>query len=437
MTGHKFDAVVIGAGVIGAATAFELAKRGYRTLTVDSNGEAGHGSTGASCAVIRVHYSTREGTALAWEAYHHWRHWEDYLGTSDERGLATFLEMGCLVMKTEANGQMARHTAIASDLGIPWEDWEADRVRARLPHYRLDRFAPAKRPEDPGFAEPTAGRLEGAIWFPTAGYVTDPALAAHNLQRAAEAHGARFRFNARVVEILSCNGRAAGIRLASGEEIGAPVVVNVAGPASDAINRMAGVTGDMTIRTRALKQEVVHVPMPDGYFGEGGPTLVSDSDTYLYCRPERGSHLLIGSEDPPCDAHVWVYEPEAEDWRGHTEQSRIQAMRMAQRAPSIGVPNRPQGVVDLYDVSDDWIPIYDRSSLPGFYMACGTSGNQFKNAPVAGRMMAAIIEHEAQGGDQDTDPVVLSLPYTHGELPTRFFSRRREINRDSSFSVLG
>ena len=51
-----------------------------------------------------------------------------------------------------------------------------------------------------------------------------------------------------------------------------------------------------------------------------------------------------------------------------------------------------RGVVDLYDVTDDWIPIYDQSQLPGFYMAIGTSGNQFKNAPIVGEMMADIIE---------------------------------------------
>ncbi|GAB5469420.1 MAG: hypothetical protein Kilf2KO_24500 [Rhodospirillales bacterium] len=38
-------------------------------------------------------------------------------------------------------------------------------------------------------------------------------------------------------------------------------------------------------------------------------------------------------------------------------------------------------MVDLYDASTDWISIYDKSALPGFYMACGTSGNQYKNAP--------------------------------------------------------
>ena len=220
--GMTHDAIIIGAGVIGAATAFELAKLGYRTLTVDANAEAGHGSTSGSCAVIRVHYSTVEGTALAWEAYHYWRDWPEYLETADERGLARFLEMGCLVMKTDQNGQMARHTAICTDLGIPWEDWDADRLTARLPHYRLDRYAPAKRPEDDGFAEPTGGELAGAIWFPTAGYVNDPALSAHNLQRAAEAKGAEFRFNARVTGILTEGGRAAGVRLSDGNEFHAP-----------------------------------------------------------------------------------------------------------------------------------------------------------------------------------------------------------------------
>ena len=59
------DAIIIGAGVIGAATAFELAKLGYKTLSIDRNAEAGHGSTSSSCAIIRVHYSTLDGTALS------------------------------------------------------------------------------------------------------------------------------------------------------------------------------------------------------------------------------------------------------------------------------------------------------------------------------------------------------------------------------------
>ena len=55
--------------------------------------------------------------------------------------------------------------------------------------------------------------------------------------------------------------------------------------------------------------------------------------------------------------------------------------RLARRMPEFGVPSRPVGLAALYDAPDDWVPIYDKSSLGGFYMACGTSGNQFKNAP--------------------------------------------------------
>jgi len=47
---ERYDAIVIGAGVIGAAVGFELSKKGYKTLNVDKLSAAGHGSTGASCA---------------------------------------------------------------------------------------------------------------------------------------------------------------------------------------------------------------------------------------------------------------------------------------------------------------------------------------------------------------------------------------------------
>ena len=69
-------------------------------------------------------------------------------------------------------------------------------------------------------------------------------------------------------------------------------------------------------------------------------------------------------------------------------------------------------MVDLYDVSDDWIPIYDRSDLDGFYMAVGTSGNQYKNAPRCRRMMAELIERCENGQDHDRDPVQYNAVYT-------------------------
>jgi hypothetical protein len=52
-------------------------------------------------------------------------------------------------------------------------------------------------------------------------------------------------------------------------------------------------------------------------------------------------------------------------------------------------------VVDVQigsQVTEDWVPIYDKSALPGYYMAIGTSGNQFKNAGVAARLVSEMIE---------------------------------------------
>ena len=95
-------------------------------------------------------------------------------------------------------------------------------------------------------------------------------------------------------------------------------------------------------------------------------------------------------------------------------------------------------MVELYDVTDDWIPIYDKSDLPGFYMAVGSSGNQFKNAPVAGEMKwpRLIVACEA-GRDHDQEPVEFRLKNLDRTISVGFYSRNREINENSSFSVLG
>ncbi|GAB5469422.1 MAG: FAD-binding oxidoreductase [Rhodospirillales bacterium] len=430
------DAIIIGAGVIGAALAFELSKLGWKTLSLDRNSQAGHGSTSGSCAIIRVHYSTFDGTAMAYEGYHYWRDWADYLESVKREDLAQFKETGCLVMKTESNGFLEKHQENSRRLNCPFEDWDAAAVTQRLPIYDLQSFSPPKRPDDPGFGEPTGGRLRGGIFWPTAGYVTDPALSAQNLAEAAKAKGAAFRLGVEVVEILTEGGKTKGVKLADGEEIHAPVVVNVAGPASARINALAGVTGDMTIETRALRQEVVHVPAPEGFDFDKLGTVVSDSDIACYIRPEHGNHILIGSEDPACDPHVWV-EDDADYDRNFTEQWKIQAMRYGQRVPSLGIPSKMRGVVDLYDASTDWIPIYDKSALPGFYMACGTSGNQYKNAPIAAKMLAALMAHCEAGHDHDTDPLTYRLPYLDLDIDVGFYSRKREINKESSFSVLG
>jgi sarcosine oxidase subunit beta len=70
-------------------------------------------------------------------------------------------------------------------------------------------------------------------------------------------------------------------------------------------------------------------------------------------------------------------------------------------------------------------------------MAVGTSGSQFKNAPVVGKLMAELISKVETGQDHDNDPVQLYLKYTRHTCNIGFFSRLRTRNPESSFTVLG
>jgi len=216
-----------------------------------------------------------------------------------------------------------------------------------LPDLSLQSFGPPKLPEDPAFGQANSADLVGGLFIPEAGYVSDPQLAAHNLMRAAEAAGADFLFNTRIEEILTANGRVAGLGASEGRSFGAPVVVNVAGPHSSKINALAGVEADMRTTTRPLRHEVAHVPAPGAFDLEHGACVLADGDAGVYLRPEVGGDLLIGTLDPACDGKDIV---DADDFSPElSEQWTRQVWRTAQRFPEMGIPNTARGIVGLYD----------------------------------------------------------------------------------------
>ncbi|MCF8076820.1 MAG: FAD-binding oxidoreductase [Desulfotignum sp.] len=431
-----YDAIIIGAGIIGCCTAFEMSKLGYRTLNIDKLPAAGMGSTAGSCAIIRLHYSTAQGVTLAREGYYYWLDWPKYLETGDPEGMAYYRNTGALVIKTEINKNLAHVKKALQALSVGFLELAPEQVHTYLPNADLNSYFPQKWITDPEFGKPSGKNIPGAIWVPESGYISDPKLSTNNAQVAAEKKGAEFLFNAQVTEILIENNRATGVILSDGRKITAPVVVNVAGPHSFQINAMAGVADKMNIKTRPMKQEVAHIPAPKDLDWERDGFMLSDGDIGCYSRPEVGNHFLIGSEDPPSDPQLWVDDPDDYD-QNFTDQYRCMVLREAMRVNGLPIPNKYQGLVDLYDVSDDWLPIYDKSDLPGFYMAVGTSGNQYKNAPVAGAMMAHLIQACEKGLDHDKSPFQFDLKYLKRPLDVGFFSRNREINKDSSFSVIG
>ena len=146
--------------------------------------------------------------------------------------------------------------------------------------------------------------------------------------------------------------------------------------------------------------------------------------------------MLTGSVDPKCDPREFV-DPDDFNTEVTLEQWKAQIYRLARRFPGLRIPETPRGIADLYDVTDDWLPIYDKSDLKGYYQAIGTSGNQFKTAPVVGGMMAHMIEKIENGYDHDKSPIQYKLPLLDITIDTSVFHRNRDVNQNSSFSVIG
>ena len=188
----SYDAVVIGAGIIGAATALSLSRAGRRVLVVDKLPAAGYGSTSGSCAIVRPFYSTVDGSALAYESHFYWMDWANFLGAADERGIARYVNCGNLVVKCARNRYLKPVLEVMREIGCPYRELDPEEVKKRLPIVSLQSFDPPRRPEDPEFGHANGEMLPGAVFFPTGGYVTDPQLAAHNLQVAAEAATCRL-----------------------------------------------------------------------------------------------------------------------------------------------------------------------------------------------------------------------------------------------------
>lgn len=427
MSTSPSSVVVVGAGIIGCSIALELSRRGWSVTVVDKGSTPGCGSTSASSAMVRFNYDNLQEVVLAWESHARWVEWAKHLGAQDPAGLATYIRTGLLVLDGELLDR-SLELGHMDTLGIPYEAVNAEQIRQSYPALDPARIGPACRVEDDHFWDDPTGEIGGFIQTDS-GFVNDATLAAHNLAHAAEQSGATFQWRSAVTDVTQDAARVTGVQLADGSHVAADVVVNAAGPWSAALNTMAGVLDDFSTSTRATEQEVISVPAPEGFRLEDGGTGVHDPDFGTYFRPHPGGTIIVGSFEAPCDPLVLVDDaddvrqsPSAENWE-------VQSLRLARRLPDLQVPGQKSGIVSAYDITDDWIPIYDRTSLDGFFVAIGTSGHQFKAAPFVGVAVAELIGAVQNGHDHDADPLVVTGEYTGVDLELGFFSRRREIHR--------
>lgn len=412
-----FDLAIIGAGVVGCSIAYALSKRGISTLNIDALPAAGYGSTSASSAIVRPMYSHVVSAAVAHEARSCWLKWREFVNAEIEEPVAEYRETGGLVLvkggELEHSEKMLNAMA---EVGVTFEVVGAAKLGALFPGISLSSYGPARPMTDDGFGLPTEGKISHGILVKECGYVSDPQLAARNLCDAAIRLGGAFQFNSKVSEIKPYSD---GFELVTNNgTIFASKLLNAAGPHSARTNQLAGT--DIPIDTRPLRHEVSYLSQSISHF-EKAAMLILDTDAGVYQRPEGTADMLIGTTDPECDLEDLV-DPDLVD-TNLTDKWTRQVVRAAQRFPDYQIPNQARGTVGVYDVSTDWIPIYDCTDQPGYYVAIGTSGNQFKNAPLIGEIMAQIICAD----EHDKNPAKLQLESLNREVDLSFFSRNREV----------
>jgi sarcosine oxidase subunit beta len=416
------DVLVVGAGVIGSAAALALARAGHSVLVVDRARGVGHGSTAASAGIVRVHATDPQSATLAADATGIWEDWGSFVEAVPGEPLARFQRCGSVILDS-GNGYVTTIAAALAEADLAYERWDLQTLAERLPAADLHRFGPPCGVEDPTFWAEPSDYLTGALYTAQSGFVADPALAATNLMDAAVRHGARLALGEQVGRLHVAHDRVHGVALADGRHVAAGAVLLAAGPHTDALLRTANATEDFNVGTRRIREELHHIPVPaDLDVAHDGVHLV-DGDLGINLRPESGNAFLVGGDGAAVDGETLVADPDAFDPAVTAPAWERNTLRLARRFPSIGVPGRRRGVVGLYDVTDDWLPIYDRTAISGLFVAMGTSGNQFKTAPVVGELLRQIIELELDGIDHTSVP--LKSPLSGNTFQSAQFSRLR------------
>jgi glycine/D-amino acid oxidase-like deaminating enzyme len=353
------DVLIIGGGVTGASLAFHLAGLGVRRVLLLERSFLGAGGTGRSVGIIRQLYPTPETTRMVRRSLAVFQRFEEAVG-----GQSGYVPCGVLIgVSPVMRPALEKSLALQRALGVRAELLAPQEVRRLEP--RID-------PEGLGVV----------LYEPESGY-GDPSAVTAGYAEAARKRGVAIEQGVEVTGILRDRGRVAGVQTASGTRIAAPVVVNAAGLWSPRVARMAGIELPIVIG----RHPVFILERPRDF----GPAhmVYLDLAGGSYVRPETGNLTLTGSLTDDETRHPM--DPDLLGSEAGYDEAEAVLQRTARAVPALGEARFSRGYAGAFDITPDWMPILDESSLPGFWIAAGMSGHGFKLAPAVGEMLAALI----------------------------------------------
>jgi D-hydroxyproline dehydrogenase subunit beta len=265
MSNTAYDVAIVGAGIVGAACADELARRGLRIVVVDRE-IVGGGATAAGMGHIVVMDDSEAQFALTRYSQQLWRELRPELPDDAE-----YDECGTVWVAADEEEmiEVRRKRDYYAKRGVPTEVLSAEALRIIEPNLR------------PGIA--------GGLLVPEDGVLYPPCAARFFMKRA-QKRGVNLRLGATVKQIGQ--GR---VRLTDGSEVAAEVIVNAAGTCAPHL------TPGLEIRKRKG-----HLVITDRYPGFVRHQLVelgylksahsvSGDSVAFNVQPRRTGQILIGS----------------------------------------------------------------------------------------------------------------------------------------------
>jgi sarcosine oxidase subunit beta len=368
-----YDAIVVGAGVMGASIAFHLARAGLHNTLVLERDVICSGNTRKSGALVRSHYSNLPEARLVYASLPYFHHWRDLVG-----GDAGFKQVGCVVLVGENNGRkLALNLEMLRSIGVNTRLVDRDELREIQPSIDLYDGALAAYEPDSGYADPVA--------------------TTHCFIRAAIMHGVSVQEGVTVSAIRERAGRVMGVSTNQGD-FDAPLVFCAANIWSPALLEPLGVSLDLW----AYRSQKGYFSRPEALMQRAGVVLDLARDGYS--RPHDDLTYAMschggwnGRVDP--DSFLETNDPEFAD----TVREVV-----GRRLPVLADAGYLGGDAGVYDMSPDTRAILDQApGVEGLYLAVGFSGSGFKLSPMVG---ACLTELAVQGvaSSADIQPFRLS-----------------------------
>ena len=352
---QTYDAIVIGAGVMGASIAFHLAERGLKVAILERKVTAS-GATGHSSGLVRMHYDLASESEMTFKSY------KDYFSNWKERvgGECGFQKTGFIQLSNrEDEDKLRGNVANQQKIGINTSVISAKEVKELFPDLVTDQFDYAAYEPDSGYADAT--------------------LTTNSFIDAAKRNNATLFQNCEVTAIHSAGGNVTGVSTTKGD-FASPIIVNAAGGWAKHVASLAGI--EVPLETWTHDVAFLHRPPSLGRI----PACI-DFTLECYFRPEGSALILAAGVDESLRGEA----PDEEDQTPTPTFLEKLIDIMVQRIPKIEQSGLHSIHVGRDGITPDQRAIYSGTALGGFYLACGLSGTGFKTSPSVGASMVELI----------------------------------------------